>query len=87
MKMQDYISVPEAAAKWDVTERQVQKMCSEGKIPDAIRFGRSWAIPLETEKPTITRKTKPGLRKKASIGEETGRNGKSEERMEIILAR
>jgi len=78
MKMQDYISVPEAAAKWDVTERQVQKMCSEGKIPDAIRFGRSWAIPCETEKPTITRRTKPGPKKKTDNGEEANRNGKSE---------
>ena len=64
MKMQDYISVPEAAVKWDVTERQVQKMCSEGKIPEAIRFGRSWAIPNKTEKPTITRRTKPGPKPK-----------------------
>ena len=64
MKMQDYISVPEAAAKWDVTERQIQRMCSEGKIPEAKRFGRSWAIPVETEKPTITRKTKPGPKPK-----------------------
>jgi hypothetical protein len=78
MKMQEYISVPEAAAKWDITERQVQKMCSEGKIPDAIRFGRSWAIPSETEKPTITRRTKPGPRKKTDNGQEAGSDGKSE---------
>ena len=77
MNFQDYISVSEAAAKWDVTVRQVQKMCSTGKIPDAIQFGRAWAIPRETEKPTITRRTKPGPRKKTENGEEASRNGKS----------
>ena len=76
MKFQDYISVLEAAANWDVTERQVQKMCSEGKIPDAIRFGRSWAIPIETEKPTITRHTKPGPKPKTKNGQEAAEHGK-----------
>ena len=64
MKMQDYMSVPEAAEKWDVTERQVQTMCSSGKIPDAVRFGRSWAIPRDTVKPTRTGKLKPGPKPK-----------------------
>jgi hypothetical protein len=63
MKFQDYISVQEAAVKWDITERQVQKICNMGKIPDIIRFGRSWAIPRDAEKPTITRRTKPGVKK------------------------
>jgi len=71
------MSVPEAAEKWDVTERQVQKMCSEGKIPDAVRFGRSWAIPRDTAKPTITRRTKPGPKKKTEIEKEAGSNGTS----------
>ena len=78
MKLEDFISVQEAANKWDITVRQVQKICSEGKIPDAFRFGRSWAIPRETEKPTITRRTKPGPRKKAMNGEEASHDGKSE---------
>jgi hypothetical protein len=77
MKVQDYISVHEAAAKWDITVRQVQKICSEGKIPDAIRFGRSWAIPRETEKPTITRRIKPGPKRKTENSQEVDGDGKS----------
>ena len=69
MKMGDYISVQEAAANWDLSVRQVQKMCSEGKIPDAIHFGRSWAIPRDTKKPTITRRTKPGPKPKNKSGQ------------------
>jgi hypothetical protein len=64
MKIQDYMSVSEAAEIWDVTLRQVQIMCSSGKIPDAIRFGRAWAIPVDTKKPTRTGKLKPGPKPK-----------------------
>jgi hypothetical protein len=62
--MQDYISVQKAADKWDITERQVQRICSDGKIPDAIRFGRAWAIPIYTERLTIIRGAKPGRKKR-----------------------
>ena len=48
MNFQDYKSVQDAAAKWVVTVRQVQKMCSKGKIVGVIRFGNAWAIPCET---------------------------------------
>jgi len=74
MKIQEYISVQEIAGKWDVTDRQVQKMCSEGKINGTIRFGRSWAIPIDAEKPTVTRHTKPGPRKKKRINQNDGNN-------------
>jgi hypothetical protein len=59
-----YISVRDAAAQWDVSERQVQMMCSTGRIPGVIRFGKSWAIPEDTKKPTRTGKLKPGRRPK-----------------------
>lgn len=47
----DYISVKEAAALWDVSERWVQKLCEENRIKDVQRFGRSYMIPKNTEKP------------------------------------
>ena len=49
--MNDYLTIKEIADKWDVTTRRVQKMCADEKIPGAIKFGRDWAIPKETEKP------------------------------------
>ena len=63
MKIPNYMSVQEAADKWDITVRQVQKICSDGKIPGAMRFGRAWAIPSDIKKPTITRSVKPGPKK------------------------
>lgn len=47
----EYMTVKEAAAKWNITPRHVQLLCSKGKIPDVIRFGRSWAIPVNSDKP------------------------------------
>jgi hypothetical protein len=59
-----YISVREAAARWDITERQVQKLCATGKIGSVIRFSNTWAIPEDTQKPTRTAKIKPGPKPK-----------------------
>ncbi len=55
--MNDYITIKEVAEKWKLTTRRVQKMCADGKIPGAIKFGRDWAIPKYAEKPTDERIT------------------------------
>jgi len=47
----NYISVKEAAEKWDVSVRWVQKFCAEGRIPDVSRFGHSWMIPKDAVRP------------------------------------
>lgn len=53
----EYITVREAAEKWDISERLVQKYCAQGRIPGAKKFGVSWEIPAETDKPGDPRKT------------------------------
>lgn len=55
--MNGYLTVKEFAEKWNITTRRVQKMCSEGKIPGASKFGRDWAIPINAEKPLDERIT------------------------------
>ena len=47
----DYITIQEAADKWGLKVRRVQVMCSENKIPGAIRFGHAWAIPANAVRP------------------------------------
>ncbi|MPM73819.1 hypothetical protein SDC9_120804 [bioreactor metagenome] len=49
--MLDYISVQQAAIKWGISERRIQKLCEENRIDGAVRFGHAWAIPKNTEKP------------------------------------
>ena len=38
--MFEYISAPEAAVKWGISERRVQKLCEEGRIPGIAKFSR-----------------------------------------------
>jgi hypothetical protein len=51
----DCIMPKEAAEKWGISERRVQKLCEEGRVSGVVRFGRSWAIPKTAEKPTDNR--------------------------------
>lgn len=54
----DYMTVLEAAKKWGITSRWVQKLCDENRIDGAVRFGRAWMIPRESQKPADNRKKK-----------------------------
>lgn len=47
-----YITVKQAAEKWGISDRRVRILCSEGKIPEVYREGRSWKIPHDAAKPT-----------------------------------
>jgi len=59
-----YVTAKEMAQRWDVSVRQVQFWCSEGRIEGVVQFGRSWAIPSNASKPTRTINLKPGRRSK-----------------------
>ena len=47
----DYITAAEAAEKWGVTPRQVQRLLAAGRIPGAKKYGRAFMIPDGAEKP------------------------------------
>lgn len=46
-----YMTVKQAAEKWGISDRRVRILCSERKIPDVTREGRSWKIPADAKKP------------------------------------
>ena len=46
-----YISIKEAAEKWNVTTRQVQNLCKRGAVDGAKKVAHSWLIPSEAVKP------------------------------------
>ncbi len=45
------VSVREAAEKWNISERRVRMLCSEGKVNGALRLGKLWFIPSDTPHP------------------------------------
>ena len=47
----DYISAQEVAKIWGISERRVQKLCEENRIPGVIKFSRMWLIPKDAKKP------------------------------------
>lgn len=51
----DYMSISDAAAKWNVTNRRIQVLCAQERIPGACRIGNMWAIPKDAEKPVDAR--------------------------------
>ena len=55
-EMLEYISAPEAAKKWGISERRVQKLCEENRIPGVAKFSRLWLIPKDAKKPADKRK-------------------------------
>ena len=46
-----YISVADAAKRWNLSERSVRNYCAIGKIPNAVLAGKTWQIPEDAEKP------------------------------------
>jgi len=54
----EYISAIEASKKWGVSLRQVQRLLADGRIPRAKKYGRSWMIPDDAEKPVDPRRRK-----------------------------
>ena len=55
----DYMTVREAAGKWGISERRVQKYCAQGRIEGSRKFGTAWGIPKTALKPSDPRKKEP----------------------------
>lgn len=53
--MADMMRVKEAAKLWGITERRVIALCQKGKIKGAVKNGRTWELPADTEKPADSR--------------------------------
>ena len=45
------MTVLQASEKWQISRRRVITLCQENRIEGAVKFGKSWAIPVNAEKP------------------------------------
>lgn len=65
--MNNYITVQEAAQKWDLTPRRIQILCNEERIDGAVKISRVWLIPASAPKPAKQTKIAKNEKRKPSI--------------------
>lgn len=65
--MLSYISAKEAAENWNISQRRVAILCSEGRIKGAMMVGNMWIIPANAEKPVDKRTVRYEKEHKAEI--------------------
>lgn len=63
----DYMTIREAAEKWNLSVRRVQTICNEDMVEGAIKFGKAWAIPKTAMKP-VDKRIKSGRYIKSKRG-------------------
>lgn len=51
----EYITAAQAAKKWGISQRRVQILCAEERIPGVFKLGEAWAIPALALKPYDSR--------------------------------
>lgn len=49
--MFEYMTAKDAAEKWNVSLRWVQRLCKANRIKGAMNVNRVWLIPRNAEKP------------------------------------
>lgn len=59
----EYLTTVEMSEKWNITARRIGVLCSEGRITGAVKKGKTWLIPENTEKPADARYKKNKLDK------------------------
>ncbi len=72
----EYMSIKQAAEKWKVSERLVQRYCTDGRLEGATKFGGAWQIPANTEKPGDPRKAADRPKKQAAKGKPQAKDNK-----------
>ena len=54
-----YMTTGDAVQKWNISERRIRQLLTEGRIEGAIKIGGNWNIPVDAEKPLDKRIIKP----------------------------
>lgn len=51
----EYLTSVEMSEKWGITSRRISVLCAEGRIEGAVKKGKTWLIPSDTQKPADAR--------------------------------
>ncbi len=49
--MAKYMTTKDASKRWDITERRINVLCKEGRIPGSYKENNRWVIPADAVKP------------------------------------
>ena len=63
----DYISIKEAAEKWNVSDRHVRRCCNEGRIKGAVVEDGVWLIPEKATKPAAKSRANVPIKREPTI--------------------
>ena len=74
----EYISVKEAADKWDTSVQIVRRFCRQERIHGAIQSNGSWMIPANARKPKRIEGIDPDIERLPPIGKNTHPTEKEE---------
>lgn len=55
----EYMTTNDAVQKWNISERRIRQLLTEGRIEGAVKIGGNWNIPADAEKPLDKRIIKP----------------------------
>lgn len=55
--IEEYKTIDEVAEQWGISSRRVRLLCSTDRIDGAVKFGSSWAIPINAKRPQDKRVT------------------------------
>lgn len=67
----NFVSITQKAEELKITARWLRKLTKQGRIPGAIKIGKTWAVPANTKLPNYTRnrptqKTVPKQKKQSA---------------------
>lgn len=51
----EFMTASQASKLWHISQRRVQILCAEGRIPGVFKLGAAWAIPIDSLKPCDSR--------------------------------
>lgn len=55
----EYMTTSDAVQKWNISERRIRQLLTEGRIEGAVKIGGNWNIPVDATKPLDKRIIKP----------------------------
>jgi len=64
----DWITAEDAGRKWGIKARQVQALCTDGKVEGAVRMGHAWLIHKDAPRP-VDGRTKAAKSAKTTLAD------------------